>query len=195
LNIGGVFDISVGEVAEIVEKVNQSLHKDKKDICLHLEIVNAGLQDWYNDIIEKFSPWVANNMKVESSDLDFIYKCTKDSKRKTIAENSIGLLQYMAEHSGKGKGKGKKGFKGRIDIDKIVKARDSITDFYEQTVLEKGEWLRAAINKQPFSRDRVMEWHDRLDNDRKSVNESLSSVKRSLKCEHISNDQLEKYRL
>lgn len=108
----------------------------KKIYCLHLEIVNTSIQDWYNDIIDKFSRWVANDMKVESSDLELICKCTMDIKRKTIAENSIGLLQYMMEHSDSGKGK----------KDRIGKARDSLADFRDQTVYEKGVWLISKTN-------------------------------------------------
>lgn len=191
MNIGGILEISVGEIAEMINKVQNHSHKDTKALCINLEIINTSLQNWYDDIIDKFSHWVENDMKVDSSELGYIYKCARDSKRKTNAEKSIGYLGYVEGQSNKLR----KVSKGRLDIDKITQARKSLEDFRDQTAHGKDEWMEAAYHKEPFSRERVMSWHDLLENDRKVINESLSSVRLALECQPISNEDLVKYGL
>ncbi|HKG30559.1 MAG TPA: hypothetical protein VKA91_04755 [Nitrososphaeraceae archaeon] len=122
MNVGGVLDVSIGEIVEGIEKIQKHIHKDENALCIDLDIINASLQEWYNDIIAKYSPWVANDMKVDSSDLAIIYKCSKDSTRRDIAEKSLHFLQEV-ERLYKS-GKLKKSIKDRLDIDKIKQTKN-----------------------------------------------------------------------
>lgn len=190
--MSAVFGISLGEIVQVIEKLYKHSHNDENALCFNLDIINASLQNWYNDIIAKFSPWVANE-KVDSSDLAIIYKYSKDSTRKDIAEKSLGFLREV-ERLYKSR-ELKKSIKDRLDIDKIEQAKNALEDFYNQTYLEKNMWMDAAFHKRPVERDHIIGWHDALDKDRKIVNESLSSVKRALKCQPMSKEQLQNYGL
>ena len=95
VGVPGVFDISVGEVKEIIQGSINYFRKDQTSLCVHLDIIKMSLLDWYNDIIDKFSHWQRAGMNVESSDLDLIFKCARDHTRKSIAEESVIMLENV----------------------------------------------------------------------------------------------------
>jgi hypothetical protein len=193
IGVPGIFDIKISEVKEIIQEARNHFGKDQTSLCVHLDIINLSLLDWYNDIIDKFSHWQKKDTKVESSDLDFIYKCTRDGTRRSIARNSEIFLEYLDRLYTDGKIKKK--VKHDLEIDKIRQALKALRDFNDRTVRGKDEWLDAArsgsftdahINK-------ANKWQRKLDDDVKVVDKSLSEATLALKCEPTTEEQLRKY--
>jgi hypothetical protein len=194
VGVPGVFDISIGEVKEIIEGSLNYFRKDKISLCVHLDIINMSLLDWYNDIIDKFSHWQRAGMKVESSDLELIFRCTNDATRKSIAQQSVIMLKNV-ERLYKDDKLDKK-LKRDLDIDKITKqAIPAIRDFSEQTYEGKAEWLWAARGG-TFTKKHIEDtgiWLKKLREDVEVVNKSLSELRLAMKCEPTSEEQLRKY--
>jgi|SRR5688572_21334817 len=120
IGVPGIFDIKISEVKEIIQEARNHFGKDQTSLCVHLDIINLSLLDWYNDIIDKFSHWQKKDTKVESSDLEFIYKCTRDGTRRSIARDSEIFLEYLNRLYTDGKLEKK--VKHDLDIDKIRQA-------------------------------------------------------------------------
>jgi hypothetical protein len=195
MDICKVMEVSVSVVGQAIEAIQNHLKKDKDALCIGLEVVNASLQDWHNDIVGKFAPWIANDMKVESSEeLQFIVRCAEDGTRRSVAEKSLKFLEYViTERYGSGELKKQLKEKGRLDICKICDIKKFLNDFMDLTLVTKQQWMNAALNRQPFDRNSVIDWLHILNEHRRVINESVSSVKFAIQCQPISKEQLQKY--
>jgi hypothetical protein len=56
VKIFDVVDISPSEVVEICRLISDRYHRDRNAVCLLLNFCYRFIEDWYNEIIEKFTP-------------------------------------------------------------------------------------------------------------------------------------------
>ena len=58
-------EITVDELLNIFDTISNRINKDRNTLCLVLDLANFNVQDWYNEIKDKFSPWIRNGIKME----------------------------------------------------------------------------------------------------------------------------------
>ncbi len=161
------------------------IHRDKDAICIGLEVISASIQEWHSDIVFKFAPWEAKGMKVDSEEeIISIIICAEDSTKQSFAEQSLTLLTDLVNNH---KSKHLNG----LDIGKIKDIINSLTDFKEETYKTKQKFMDSVQKGQLFSIEQIKDWKHHLNDDRRVINETVSSLKRDMGCQHISKKKIE----
>ena len=60
------FQISIKEIAEVITRIGNYVIRENNALYIVLEIVNASLKDWYDEMGNKYQEMIANGMKPES---------------------------------------------------------------------------------------------------------------------------------
>jgi methyl-accepting chemotaxis protein len=172
-------EITVDELSTIFNKISNYINKDKNTLCLVLELANLNVQEWYNEINDKFSPLIGTGIKTELPKTpEDLSKCVHNNDRKITADRLASFLDDARKRS-------ESHARSMTDI-------FSSLEEFKATREQKSYWLDAAVETKVWNVDsrQVNDWINDLESIEEQINKSIVSLQNSIGCNPISNEQL-----
>jgi len=140
-------EITPDEIGQIAKAISDRTNGDKNATCLLLYFCNILIQDWYHDIIDKFSPLIVkeaatSNRKLTAIDLASLTEFIKQRYYEPLAKNLENLLKKVLERFDKGE---LHHMLDREKITDILRIEDNLVYFRTVAASQKNEWYQTLI--------------------------------------------------